>query len=153
MSLLICNKQLEKTFFKCHLHLPLNIFSKICAKTYILKSIKILLIENFKSWSGKTYDAYELGNSILLRLVECGGGLVTKLCLTLATPWTVACQAPLFIGSSRQEYWNGLPFPSPVYLPDPEIKPMSLALQVDSLLLYHWATREAQSNCLPIKID
>ena len=42
-----------------------------------------------------------------------GGGLVAKLCLTFATPWTVACQAPLFMGFSRQEYWSGLPFPSP----------------------------------------
>ena len=41
-----------------------------------------------------------------------GGGLVAKLCLTLATPWTVACQAPLSMGFSRQEYWSGLPFPS-----------------------------------------
>ena len=39
-----------------------------------------------------------------------GGGLVTKLCLTLVTPWTVACQAPLSMGFSRQEYWSGLPF-------------------------------------------
>ena len=39
-----------------------------------------------------------------------GGGLVTKSCLTVATPWTVACQAPLSMGFSRQEYWNGLPF-------------------------------------------
>ena len=36
-----------------------------------------------------------------------------KLCPTLVTPWTVACQAPLFMGFSRQEYWSGLPFPSP----------------------------------------
>ena len=42
------------------------------------------------------------------------GGLVAKPCLTLATPWTVACQAPLPRGFSRQEYWSGLPFPSPV---------------------------------------
>ena len=41
------------------------------------------------------------------------GGLVTKSCLTLATPWTVACQAPLSKGFSRQEYWSGSPFPSP----------------------------------------
>ena len=41
------------------------------------------------------------------------GGLVAKSCLTLATPWTVACQAPLSMGFSRQEYWSGLPFPSP----------------------------------------
>ena len=44
--------------------------------------------------------------------VGCGlGGLVTKLCPTLAIPWTVACQAPLSMGFSRQEYWSGLPFP------------------------------------------
>ena len=42
-----------------------------------------------------------------------GGGLVAKSCLTLATPWTVAHQAPLSMGFSRQEYWSGLPFPSP----------------------------------------
>ena len=40
-------------------------------------------------------------------------GLVAKLCLTLETPWTVSCQAPLFMGFFRQEYWSGLPFPSP----------------------------------------
>ena len=39
-------------------------------------------------------------------------GLVAKPCLTLTTPWTVACQAPLSMGFTRQEYWNGLPFPS-----------------------------------------
>ena len=38
--------------------------------------------------------------------------LVAKWCLTLVTPWTVACQAPLSMGFSRQEYWCGLPFPS-----------------------------------------
>ena len=37
----------------------------------------------------------------------------TKSCPTLATPWTVACQAPLSMGFSRQKYWSGLPFPSP----------------------------------------
>ena len=44
---------------------------------------------------------------------------------TFATPWTVARQAPLFKGFSRQEYWSGLPCPSPVDLPDPGIKPGS----------------------------
>ena len=41
------------------------------------------------------------------------GGLVTKLCPTLVTPWTVARQASLSMGFCRQEYWSGLPFPSP----------------------------------------
>ena len=51
-----------------------------------------------------------------------GGGLVTKLCLTLITPWTVACHSPLSMGFSRQEYRSGLPFPSPGHLPDPGIE-------------------------------
>ena len=63
----------------------------------------------------------------------CGGGLVTKSCLTLATPWTVACQAPLSVGFFSQEYCGGLSFPSPGGLPDPGIEPGSLALQADSL--------------------
>ena len=59
--------------------------------------------------------------------------LVAKLCLTLETSWTVACQAPLSMRFSRQEYWSGLPFPSPGDLPDPRIEPWSPALQADSL--------------------
>ena len=50
-----------------------------------------------------------------------------------ATPWTVAHQAPLSMGFSRQEYWNGLSFPSPRDLPDPGIKPGSPTLQADFL--------------------
>ena len=45
-----------------------------------------------------------------------------------ANPWTVVHQAPPSMGFSRQEYWNGLPFPSPGYLPDPEMEPASPAL-------------------------
>ena len=50
-----------------------------------------------------------------------------------ATPWTVAYQAPLSMGFSRQGYWSGLPFPSPGDLPNPEIE------------LLHW-----QADCLPL---
>ena len=50
-----------------------------------------------------------------------------------ATPRTVARQAPLSMGFSREEYWSGLPFPSPGDLPDPGIKPRSPALQADAL--------------------
>ena len=49
------------------------------------------------------------------------------------TPWTVARQAPLSMGSSRQEHWSGLPFPSPEDLPDPAIELGSSVLQADSL--------------------
>ena len=48
--------------------------------------------------------------------------------LLFVTPWTVACQAPLSMGFPRQEYWDGLPFPSPEDLPNPGIKPTSPAL-------------------------
>ena len=44
------------------------------------------------------------------------------------TPWTAAYQAPLAMGFSRQDYWSGLPFPSPGDLPDPGIEPRSPAL-------------------------
>ena len=43
-----------------------------------------------------------------------------------ATPWTVAHQAPLYVGFSRQEYWNRLPFPTPGDLPNPRREPTSL---------------------------
>ena len=55
-----------------------------------------------------------------------------------ATLWTIACQAPLSMGFSRKEYWNGLPCPPPGDLPDPGIKPAcltSLHWQVSSLSL------------------
>ena len=69
------------------------------------------------------------GNSRERAVRQC-----TKSCLTLATPWTVDCQAPLSMGFSKQEYWNGLLFPSPGDLPNPGIEPRSPALQADSLL-------------------
>ena len=53
--------------------------------------------------------------------------------LLFGTTWTVACQAPLAMGFSGQEYWSGLPCPSPGDLPEPGIKPSSPALQADSL--------------------
>ena len=59
------------------------------------------------------------------------GGLVTESCPTLATPWTVALQAPLSMGFPRQKYWSELPFPSPGDLPHPGIKPRSSAPQAD----------------------
>ena len=50
------------------------------------------------------------------------------------TPWTVACQAPLSMEFSRQQYWGGLPFLPPVDLLNPGIEPGSPALQAGSLL-------------------
>ena len=61
-----------------------------------------------------------------------GGGLVAKSCLTLVTPGTVAHQASLSRGFSWQEYWSGLPLPSPGDLPHPGTEVGSPALQADS---------------------
>ena len=62
-----------------------------------------------------------------------------------ATLWTRAYQAPLSMGFSRQEYWSGLPFPSPGDLPNPRIQPVS---HIAGRRFNLWATREAQP-CLP----
>ena len=51
-----------------------------------------------------------------------------------ATPWTVGHQTPASMGFPRQQYWSGLPFPSPGDLPDPGIEPRSPALQADALV-------------------
>ena len=61
--------------------------------------------------------------------------LATKSYPTLCNPKTVALQAPLSMQFPRQEYWRGLPFPSPGALPDPGIEPMSSAWQADFLPL------------------
>ena len=61
-----------------------------------------------------------------------------------ATPWTVAHQAPLSMGFSRQEYRSGLPFPSPGDLPDPGIEPKSTC--VVGRRFNFWATRDALMN-------
>ena len=65
--------------------------------------------------------------------ISGGGGLVTKSCPTLVTLWIEEPGRLQSMGFSRQEYWSGLPFPSPGDLPNPGIKPGSLALQADSL--------------------
>ena len=56
---------------------------------------------------------------------------------SITTPWTVACQAPLFMAFFRQEYWNGLSFPSPGNLPDSGIESASPAFAGGYLPLSH----------------
>ena len=53
---------------------------------------------------------------VSLPILDVVVGLVAKSCMTLVTPWSLAHQAPLSMGFSRQEYWSGLPFPSPPIL-------------------------------------
>ena len=72
------------------------------------------------------------------------------------TPWTVAHQAPPSMGFSRQEYWSGLPFPSPGDLPNPGIEPRSPTFQADALtseppgkprMLIRVASKNVLRNC------
>ena len=70
-----------------------------------------------------------------------------------ATPWTVAYQAPLPMGFSRQEYWMGLPFPSPGDLPDPGIELVSLVSPgLAGRFFTHWATWEASHETVFLQI-
>ena len=74
--------------------------------------------------------AYFPWETLQVLLCECWSLSRVRL---FATLWTVALQSPLSMGFPRQGYWSGLPFPSPVDLPDPGVEPTSPALQVDSL--------------------
>ena len=83
-----------------------------------------------------TYICFQIlsyiGHYRVLSRVPCAKQqvLISYLFVTL---WTVAYQASLSMGFSRQEYWSGLPFPSPGDLPDPRIEPRSPALEADTL--------------------
>ena len=84
------------------------------------------------------------GSSTLPCVCVCARAPV--LSLTLGAPWTVAHQAPPFMGFPRQEYWSGLQFPPPGDLPDPRIKPQSPA---SSALAGRYFTTEPPGKSLP----
>ena len=92
-------------------------------------------------------------NAIAVQLLRC--------VQLFATPWTVACQAPLSMGFSRHEYWSGLPFLSPGDLPDSGIKSGFLALQVDSspseaaveIQLYFIFPNGHSTNLVPLTVS
>ena len=97
------------------------------------------------SWKRITWRA-QLPWSLVVCV--CGGCVLTQKkthfaqSWLFATPWTVACQAPLSTGFPRQEYWGGLPFSSPGELPDPGTEPESPALQVDLYRLSYQVSPE-----------
>ena len=100
-----------------------------------MKTKKQQLELDMEQWAGsnlrKDYVKAVCCHPVYLTYMQSGGGgLVAKLCLNLATPRTVAFQAPLSMGFSRQEYWNGLPFPSSGDLLNPGIKPVPLVSPV-----------------------
>ena len=77
---------------------------------------------------------------------------VTQSCPTLCDLWTVACQTPLSIGFSRQEYWSGLPCPPQRIFLTQESNPYRPCLLHCMQVLSHWATWEAHSSlCYTVK--
>ena len=94
-----------------------------------------------------THHLQELCLSVFIHLgaIDCMLNHFSRVWL-LVTPGTVACQSPLSLGFPRQDYWSGLPFPSPENLPYPGIETVSPALQAVSCIagrLYHWANRDS----------
>ena len=87
-----------------------------------------------------------------LKSQDGGGGLVARSCPTLCNPMDYSRQAPLSMGFSRQEYWSGLLFPSPGDLPNTGIKPGSLALQADDLLMELWGKSIITHHKVPLRI-
>ena len=134
---------------KCHVSTGIYLFGcSIFMHPYISSWLSYIYIQNkthtLSSHKGKQPMSHpaKVFSRVLKPLLPAlnleymlgGGCLVPKSCPTLATPRTIACQALLFMGFSRQEYWSELPFPSPGNLPNPGIEPRSPALQADSLL-------------------
>ena len=74
------------------------------------------------------------------------GSLLISHFQLFATLWTVTHTAPLSMGFPRQEYWRGLPFPSPGNLPDPGIEPISSVSCIAGGFFTHWAIREAHNS-------
>ena len=124
--------KLEKALFRESVILKFYDFFLTKISSFQNKETGVCWIYKFTEF--KTQEKLEIN-------LFCGCCLVSKLCLTFfflppdVPP--VACQAPLSMGFPRQEYWSGLPFPTPGGLPDPGIKPAYPALQVDSLSLNH----------------
>ena len=85
-----------------------------------------------KSSSFSFIPVHSSGKSFCAQLLSCARLLVTL--------WTIARQGPQSMGSSRQEYWSGLPFPPPGDLTDPWIKPGSPTLTCR--FFYHWVNRK-----------
>ena len=98
-----------------------------CRVQYTLRSWRLFIVLFID------FPSFNYFFLLILSFVDGSGGSVAKLCPTLGTPWTVACQAPLYMGFPRQEYWSGLPFSSLEDVPNPGIEPGSPELQVDSL--------------------
>ena len=113
--------------FHIHIHMNIVMFTLWCGAEPVISLRFVCICVHIYSWLC----------SVLSRV------------WLFATPWTVARQAPLPIGFSRQGYWGGLLFSSPKNLPDPGTEPGSPALQADSLLSPHSQGMQMWGQPLP----
>ena len=115
-------------------------------KLLLLWSLNQLLLYSGQCWCFMPITLFNHHNSLWIKTIcrkEQVPGLPGRWCVCVclspscvwlfASPWTVSHQAPLSMEFSRQKYWSGVPLPFPGDLPNPGIKPQSLALQRDSL--------------------
>ena len=98
-----------------------------------LKKLAKLAYKGWQLWKKKLTEPWSQTFGDLIQVLLLNNHMKVKVkllsCVQLfVTPWTVAYQAPLSMGFSRQVYWSGLPFPSPGDLPNPGIEPRSPAL-------------------------
>ena len=103
----------------------LSVLEARCPQERVDRAVLLLKAHSPTPFSKTQFDL------LLTWLYRCV--CVLSLVQLLATPWIIACPAPLSVEFSGQNHWNGLPFPSQGDLPDPGIKPGSPALQADSL--------------------
>ena len=139
-----CNKYIIRISYTMHYRLLIRrslkthgcefLFSFLVQQCFILRMFWTVFSKPYRS----------------LRFILCVWHVACVFCHSIVsdsftTPWTVACQASLFMGFSRQEYWSGLPFPPPGHFPNPGIELMSPASPAlaGGFLFYHWATGEA----------
>ena len=122
----ILTLRISKTLFHCYL-ISMAVVEVLCA-------VLILCLETVEAWRSwpdpcpeRLWCCADSARGIFLH-----SWLLSHVWL-FVTPWTVALKAPLSMEFSRQEYWSGLPFPSPEDLPEPGIEPQSPMLQADNL--------------------
>ena len=126
------------TRVKCSIHIQFtccdlaaamkwNSESKFCSLT-LYPNVALYFILSFYSYSVSGYHKNTLSKWAYFKIMKWSRSV-----RLFVTPWTVAYQAPQSMEFSRQEYWSGLPFPSPGDLPNPGIEPRSSALQADAL--------------------
>ena len=106
----------------------------------------------FSGWNDTEFffSHYSIFKKALLPLQRLVHAWVINCIWHFATTWTVALQAALSMAFFRQEYWSGLPLPTPGNLPNPRTEPVSCISCIGRQILYHCATWEALQRLVPL---